>query len=215
MKQRFILSAIMATVSLIGEASGDGCRRATYQPTYQQQVYKQTYVAPYVAPTYTTTAYLQVAAPVFPLYGVGYGNDEAKLLREEFLQFRKELLARDAAQQTTPPSQGGGSNLLPSVMPPAAQAAPPGLKAHRIQDKAFNAYVRANCASCHGAAPKANKLTLMIEGNDTLVDAGPLANSQIFVRMALPDSHARFMPKGGKPAPNDILDKAAELSLAP
>ena len=203
---KHVLSAL-CVLALALDVDADGCRRVSYAPTYHTPT---TYVAPtYVTPTYTTS-YLQVAAPVFPLYGVGYGNDEAKLLREEFLQFRRELLARDAAHAGAP-APPAPTPPQPQVLPPAA---PPGLKAHRIQDKTFNAYVRANCASCHGSAPKGNKFQLMIDGNDTLIDNGPL-NAQIFVRMALPDTHPKHMPKSGKPASNDMLDMAAELALSP
>lgn len=209
MKRFLITQTIIASLAVFGQASGDSCRRSSHAPTYQQ-----TYVAPYVAPTYTTTAFLQVAAPVYPLYGVGYGNDEAKLLREEFLQFRKELLARDAASKPVQPDPMEPAK--PSIMAPQPAATPPpGLKAYKIQDPKFNAYIRAECASCHGTKPRQNKLTLMLDGVDTLVDNGPLLNSRIYTRMSLKKGHPKHMPRGGEDCPQEILDMASELATEP
>lgn len=222
-------------------ASGQECRRvpclpvvqqvysppAVYYPPTVKAVVHQATVVEKVAPVYNAviTQFVAVPLPVFPVFGIGYGQDpEVRALREELFQLRRALYTPPAvvsgpAQvpglptgQHVPPmppvGQSGQYGQSIESAPQRAQQGQPGTTGARVvnigQVPGLQAGIQKDCISCHGASPKGNKFSLA---------AGQLTREQAldcYWRVSSGDP-AITMPKGGPPADDTTLKAFNDL----
>ncbi len=185
MKKLLVLCLVVGVAALAAIPADADCRRVN-AVQYQAAVVHQ--------PVVVATTFLAVPVPVYPVYGVGYGQGaDIQGLRDEIKQLRRQI------SDTHP--QPPGPPVVGPPMPPATSSLGPA----KFQDPALLAMVTKTCATCHdgsGARDSGLKLAFLTDDKRAVADQPEGVRWKAYGLVSSGD-----MPKGGKPVSD------AELQL--
>lgn len=191
MKKLLVLCLAIGVAVLAAIPAEADCRRVVQR----RAVVVET---PVVVTPIVATTFLAVPVPVYPVYGVGYGQSDVQGLRDEIAQLRRMIAA---PHQAAPCPPGPVVPIPPVVNPPMPPAT--GLVPAKYQSPKLLAMFSRACASCHdgsGARDAGKKLAFLTDDKKSVADQ-PDGIRNLSYRLVSNGN----MPKGGAPVSDDEL----------